>query len=155
MCSVEAESDLPCIALCKGLKLCCALYCAKVYYRALHCVQGSTTVQGSFPGSLPSQPRSPFALHSFYWAVTPFVTIIIKIIIKIFITVITVITTLEKDNEPTSLGRLPPLSASPRLNSNPCFLHLIIIWPLASSSSHQQHQHELLTETNYYRASAF
>ena len=115
------------------------------------------TVQGSCPGSLPSQPRSPFALHSFYWAVTPFVTIIIKIIIKIFINniITNIITTLKKDNEPTSLGRLPPLSASPRLNSNPCFLHLIIIWPLASSSSHQQHQHELLTETNYYRASAF
>ena len=94
-------------------------------FLALYCV--SSTVQGSFPGSLPSQPRSPFALHSFYWAVTPFVTILIKIIIN------NKITTLEKDNEPTSLGRLPPLSASPRLNSNPCFLHLIIISPSASS----------------------
>ena len=99
--------------------------------------------KGPCPGSLPSQPRSPFALHSFYRAVTPFVTILIKIIIN------NKITTLEKDNEPTSLGRLPPLSASPRLNSNPCFLHLIIISP--STSSHHVINEQCILK--YYRTS--
>ena len=51
--------------------------------------EGQIIVQeekGPCPGSLPSQPRSPFALHSFYWpAVTPFVRLAIIIIIIIHI----------------------------------------------------------------------
>ena len=82
--------------MCKNGLIFCVWHCARVSYGAvcesllLSSVQESATmyyalcsVQGSCPGSLPSQPRSPFALHSFYWAVTPFVGIIIIIIIII------------------------------------------------------------------------
>ena len=54
--------------------------------------------------------------------------------------IIDILITLEKHNEPTSLGRLPPLSASARLKSPPCFLHVIIISP-SSSSSFCHHHH--------------